>query len=70
MFLSNIPQYLCVYEVDDDIHLVILQARNATQAELFAVLQSMEDSSVDLILGKILDVSELDPSHHISLTIH
>jgi hypothetical protein len=49
--------------------MVVLQARNSDTAELFALLRSMEDSS-DYTFGKILDVSEIDPAHHISLTIH
>tara|TARA_R100001377_G_scaffold66405_1_gene41656 strand:+ start:464 stop:613 length:150 start_codon:yes stop_codon:yes gene_type:complete len=49
--------------------LVVLQAKNADLAELFVLLQSLEESS-DFIAGKILDVSKIDPAHHISLTIH
>jgi len=69
MLFPSIPQYLCVYESNNDIHLVVLQARNSDVAELFALLRSMEESS-DYTFGKILDVSELDPTHHVSLTIH
>jgi len=69
MLFPSIPQYLCVYEIDSNLHMVVLQARNSDTAELFALLRSMEDSS-DYTFGKILDVSEIDPSHHISLTIH
>jgi len=46
-----------------------LQARNSDTAELFALLRSMEDSD-NYSFGKILDVSELDPTHHVSLTVH
>jgi hypothetical protein len=67
MLFPSIPQYLCVYESNNDIHLVVLQARNSDVAELFALLRSMEESS-DYTFGKILDVR--DPTHHISLTIH
>jgi hypothetical protein len=49
--------------------MVVLQARNSDTAELFALLRSMEDSD-NHSFGKILDVSELDPTHHVSLTIH
>jgi hypothetical protein len=49
--------------------MVVLQARNSDTAELFALLRSMEDSD-NYSFGKILDVSELDPTHHVSLTIH
>ena len=69
MLFPSIPQYLCVYEVDSDLHMVVLQARNSDTAELFALLRSMEDSD-NYSFGKILDVSEIDPAHHISLTIH
>ena len=69
MLFPSIPQYLCVYESNNDIHLVVLQARNSDVAELFALLRSMEESS-DYTFGKILDVRELDPTHHVSLTIH
>ena len=69
MLFPSIPQYLCVYESNNDIHLVVLQARNSDVAELFALLRSMEESS-DYTFGKILDVSEVDSTHHISLTIH
>jgi hypothetical protein len=69
MLFPSIPQYLCVYEVDSDLHMVVLQARNSDTAELFALLRSMEDSD-NYSFGKILDVSELDPTHHVSLTIH
>ena len=69
MLLPNTPHYLCVYEVNNDIHLVVLQAKNADLAELFVLLQSLEESS-DFIAGKILDVSKINPAHHISLTIH
>jgi len=69
MLFPSIPQYLCVYELNNEINLVVLQARNSDTAELFALLRSMEESS-DYSFGKILDVSEVDPTHHISLTIH
>jgi hypothetical protein len=69
MLFTSIPQYLCVYEVDSNLHMVVLQARNSDTAELFALLRSMEDSD-NYSFGKILDVSELDPTHHVSLTIH
>ena len=69
MLFPSIPQYLCVYESNHNIHLVVLQARNSDVAELFALLRSMEESS-DYTFGKILDVSKVDPTHHISLTIH
>ena len=69
MLFPNIPQYLCVYEIDSNLHMVVLQARNSDTAELFALLRSMEDSD-NYSFGKILDVSELDPTHHVSLTIH
>jgi hypothetical protein len=69
MLFPSIPQYLCVYEVDSNLHMVVLQARNSDTAELFALLRSMEDSD-NYSFGKILDVSELDPTHHVSLTIH
>tara|TARA_R100000781_G_scaffold93151_1_gene57813 strand:+ start:215 stop:424 length:210 start_codon:yes stop_codon:yes gene_type:complete len=69
MLFPNIPQYLCVYELNNEINLVVLQAKNSDTAELFALLRSMEESS-DYSFGKILDVSEVDPTHHISLTIH
>ena len=69
MLSYEIPQYLCVYEVDNDIHLMVLRARNADTAELFVLLQSIEESS-GFVAGKILDVSEIDPTHYISLTIH
>jgi hypothetical protein len=49
--------------------MVVLQARNSDTAELFALLRSMEESS-DYTFGKILDVSEIDPTHQVSLTIH
>jgi hypothetical protein len=49
--------------------MVVLQARNSDTAELFALLRSMEDSD-NYSFGKILDVSELDPTHQVSLTIH
>ena len=69
MLFPSIPQYLCVYEVDSNLHMVVLQARNSDTAELFALFRSMEDSD-NYSFGKILDVSELDPTHHVSLTIH
>jgi len=69
MLFPSIPQYLCVYEVDSNLHMVVLQAKNSDTAELFALLRSMEDSD-NYSFGKILDVSELDPTHHVSLTIH
>ena len=69
MLFPSIPQYLCVYEVDSNLHMVVLQARNSDTAELFALLRSMEDSD-NYSFGKILDVSELDPTHHVSLTVH
>lgn len=69
MLFPSIPQYLCVYEVDSNLHMVVLQARNSDTAELFALLRSMEDSD-NYSFGKILDVSELDPTHQVSLTIH
>ena len=69
MLFPSIPQYLCVYEIDSNLHLVVLQATNSDTAELFALLRSMEESS-DYTFVKILDVSEIDPTHHISLTIH
>ena len=59
MLFPSIPQYLCVYESNNNIHLVVLQARNSDVAELFALLRSMEESS-DYTFGKILDVSEVD----------
>jgi len=43
--------------------------QNSDTAELFALLRSMEDSD-NYSFGKILDVSELDPTHQVSLTIH
>jgi len=69
MLFPSIPQYLCVYEVDSNLHMVVLQAKNSDTAELFALLRSMEDSD-NYSFGKILDVSELDPTHHVSLTVH
>ena len=69
MLFPSIPQYLCVYELNNEINLVVLQAKNSDTAELFALLRSMEES-LDYSFGKILDVSEVDPTHHISLTIH
>jgi hypothetical protein len=69
MLFPSIPQYLCVYEVDSNLHMVVLQAKNSDTAELFALLRSMEDSD-NYSFGKILDVSELDPTHQVSLTIH
>ena len=69
MLFPSIPQYLCVYELNNEINLVVLQARNSDTAELFALLRSMEESS-DYSFGKILDVSEIDPTHQVSLTIH
>ena len=69
MLSHQIPQYLCVYEVDNNIHLIVLRARNADTAELFVLLQSIQESS-SFVAGKILDVSEIDPTHYISLTIH
>jgi len=69
MLFPSISQYLCVYEVDSNLHMVVLQARNSDTAELFALLRSMEDSD-NYSFGKILDVSELDPTHQVSLTIH
>lgn len=69
MLFPSIPQYLCVYEVDSNLHMIVLQAKNSDTAELFALLRSMEDSD-NYSFGKILDVSELDPTHHVSLTIH
>jgi hypothetical protein len=47
----------------------VLRARNADTAELFVLLQSIQESS-GFVAGKILDVSEIDPTHYISLTIH
>jgi len=69
MLFPSIPQYLCVYEVDNNLHMVVLQARNSDTAEVFALLRSM-DNSDNYSFGKILDVSELDPTHHVSLTVH
>ena len=69
MLSLNIPQYLCVYEVNNANHLILLQARDADTAELFTLLKTMEES-FDFTMGKILDVSKVDPTHHISLTIH
>ena len=69
MLFPSIPQYLCVYEVDSNLHMVVLQARNSDTAELFALLRSIENSD-NYSFGKILDVSELDPTHHVSLTVH
>ena len=69
MLFSSIPQYLCVYESNNEINLIVLQARNSDTAEMFTLLRSMEES-LDYSFGKILDVSEVDPTHHISLTIH
>jgi hypothetical protein len=69
MLFPSIPQYLCVYESNNEINLIVLQARNSDTAEMFTLLRSMEES-LDYSFGKILDVSEVDPTHHISLTIH
>jgi hypothetical protein len=69
MLFPSIPQYLCVYESNNEINWIVLQARNSDTAEMFTLLRSMEES-LDYSFGKILDVSEVDPTHHISLTIH
>jgi hypothetical protein len=66
---SHYPKFICCYKVEDQITAMILRAPNKDIAELYVQLHSMEENS-SLIPATILDVSECNPNHHISLEIH
>jgi len=67
--LSYYPKFICCYRVEDQVTAMILRAPNKDTAELYVQLHSMEESS-SLNIATILDVSECNPNHHISLEIH
>ena len=58
MLSLNIPQYLCVYEVNNAIHLILLQARDADTAELFTLLNTMLESLNDINLENVREETD------------